>query len=367
MKRMTVLLLVLLLSLSASAETLIEQLNVPEHVVRKYQTTSGRTHVDVSADVIVPDVTELSVYEVTSRTVEGAEFKALAEYLFGEDGYTLTVGTADFDYEIAPDVTVADGYRAYQLLAEAEDGFLQASYLVTDLAPDQYLFNELLYRSAQGGQGAQLPPEDEARALADEIVATIFPDFAFWGTERQMDIPDRRNSGDEGYRFYYARAVEGVPLSYVQELGGTELYSPDVSYVYVPPYEKLYVDVGENGVFQIIFSDPLCIGQRLSTVELLPFSQIMNIFGRMAPLSIASLETESKVDGEYNNRFEVEEIRLGYMCTLSRDNPKTFELIPVWDFYGTREYRGDRYNNSSQSLLTINAMDGTVIDRTYGY
>lgn len=67
-----------------------------------------------------------------------------------------------------------------------------------------------------------------------------------------------------------------------------------------------------------------------------------------------------------NNHY-IKEIRLGYMCTMDRDRPERHLLIPVWDFYGEREFRDGYYTFDNQSLFTINAMDGTVIDRDYGY
>jgi hypothetical protein len=50
-------------------------------------------------------------------------------------------------------------------------------------------------------------------------------------------------------------------------------------------------------------------------------------------------------------------------------------LIPVWDFFGSttqytvqdgKEYV-DTYESATRSLLTINAIDGAVIDRQKGY
>ena len=50
-------------------------------------------------------------------------------------------------------------------------------------------------------------------------------------------------------------------------------------------------------------------------------------------------------------------------------------LVPVWDFFGTRkiesDYYGDNYSDTTDdptwSYLTINAVDGSIIDRGLGY
>ena len=49
------------------------------------------------------------------------------------------------------------------------------------------------------------------------------------------------------------------------------------------------------------------------------------------------------------------------------DEPAHYQLIPVWDFFGRRILNDQVYDQYNNALLTINAMDGTVIDRQYGY
>ena len=45
------------------------------------------------------------------------------------------------------------------------------------------------------------------------------------------------------------------------------------------------------------------------------------------------------------------------MRVRSKNAPDTYELVPVWDFF----------TDDFESLLTVNAIDGTIIDRNYGY
>lgn len=63
--------------------------------------------------------------------------------------------------------------------------------------------------------------------------------------------------------------------------------------------------------------------------------------------------------------FDITEIRLGYMRSWEEEASAEAALIPVWDFYGTRTLSGDLYDikRSFYPWLTINAMDGTVIER----
>ena len=43
-------------------------------------------------------------------------------------------------------------------------------------------------------------------------------------------------------------------------------------------------------------------------------------------------------------------------------------LVPVWDFFGTQAFDDITIGQDGyQSLLTINAVDGSIIDRDLGY
>ena len=233
----------------------------------------------------------------------------------------------------------------------------------------------MVYFAHGGNFEKKLPPEADARAAADAVVSQVFPDFQFWGSADKKNLNhlgERIGQGDlmeYGYRFYYTRVLNGIPVSYVSVQGGSDTYSDAQTTMYapVPPYEKLFIDVGENGIFQIQLQHPLQIGDVMGEAALLPFDQIMEVFGRIAPLSIAANELNSKFGNQYVNNLYIKEIRLGYMCTMDRDRPERHLLIPVWDFYGEREFSDGYYTFDNQSLFTINAMDSTVIDRDYGY
>ena len=319
------------------------------------------------------------------------EFKRLADLAFGEGGYTLERGKTDASnpagvtYAEGDPAETAKGFHKYcistdlrsaSLLHQQEDfSYVQAYYGIWDYAKNTYAFPSLVYFALGGNFGKNLPPEADARAAADAVVSQVFPDFQFWGSADKKNLNhlgERIGQGnlmEYGYRFYYTRVLNGIPVSYVYVQGGadTESRVQTTMYAPVPPYEKLFIDVGENGIFQIQLQHPLQIGDVMGEAALLPFDQIMEVFGRIAPLSIAANELNSKFGKKYVNNHYIKEIRLGYMCTMDRDRPERHLLITVWDFYGEREFRDGYYTFDNQSLFTINAMVGTVIDRDYGY
>ena len=62
------------------------------------------------------------------------------------------------------------------------------------------------------------------------------------------------------------------------------------------------------------------------------------------------------------------------MRIRSKENIEEGLLVPVWDFWGTEHYEYDGWDNYGftgdnveRIVLTINAVDGRVIDRELGY
>lgn len=382
---------IILLCPVALADTLREQVNAPMEHKETYSSPSGRSHIYVDAQVIVPEAETIPIYQAFARVPDEMEFKLLADLAFGAGGYTLERGKTDASnpagvtYAEGDPAETAKGLHKYcidtgfcpaSLLHQQEDfSYVQAEYAIWDYAKNTYAFPRLVYFAHGGNFGKKLPPEADARAAADAVVSQVFPDFQFWGSADKKNLNhlgERIGQGDlmeYGYRFYYTRVLNGIPVSYVSVQGGSDTYSDAQTTMYapVPPYEKLFIDVGENGIFQIQLQHPLQIGDVMGEAALLPFDQIMEVFGRIALLSIAANKLNSKFGNQYVNNLYIKEIRLGYMCTMDRDRPERHLLIPVWDFYGEREFRDGYYTFDNQSLFTINAMDGTVIDRDYGY
>lgn len=64
---------------------------------------------------------------------------------------------------------------------------------------------------------------------------------------------------------------------------------------------------------------------------------------------------------------QINRVVLGYMSLQMKDNPERSQLVPVWDFFGSHTIDQEFYDFTNFSLFTINALDGTVIDRDLGY
>lgn len=202
---------------------------------------------------------------------------------------------------------------------------------------------------------------EDARAQADAVVAALWPELTFHSIDPDLSGLGLRHSygggpSDYGYRIYYTRVLSGIPITQVEATGNREMGNIPLLAL---PREDLFVDVGAKGIFQVNYGYPIEIASTLSpNTELLPFPQILDAFGEAAIKSLAL--------GEYatNNGLRIDRIQLGYMSLQMKNDPARFQLVPVWDFMGVHTIDAMVFGNERNSTITINAMDGTVIDRT---
>ena len=131
----------------------------------------------------------------------------------------------------------------------------------------------------------------------------------------------------------------------------------------------------DSGIISFFWNAPCEIQEVLATgVELLPFSKVKDIFKEQVLINTA-LD-----DNAVKTKITIDEVKLGLMRIKSNVSETGYMLVPVWDFFG---YRVNKYNDSTElnvdennqctldeygySYLTINALDGTAIDRSLGY
>ena len=101
------------------------------------------------------------------------------------------------------------------------------------------------------------------------------------------------------------------------------------------------------------------------------FDSIINIYEQMMEVTNADI-----LNYEKKRIYNIRNIRFGYTRIYDpvSDND-TGLLVPVWDFFGgfdSEDLDGSQTNRNSgerstQSFMTINAIDGSVIDRGLGY
>lgn len=205
--------------------------------------------------------------------------------------------------------------------------------------------------------------------------------------------------GDNGiWRLYYAPTVNGFPIAgarqdITQTHDGTvyqdyqywdyackDSENPDTVSWYL---ENILLDVGKNGVLRFAWTAPSTkpvVRQAEST--LLPFEEIASIANTMLPeVIVGPKETPLTQLDQYNGfdtRMDVDITKVSLSLMRIRDKGSLQgTIVPVWDFWGTSDwydaepnaygYQEKGMNYDFQPMLTLNAVDGTVVDRQLGY
>lgn len=172
---------------------------------------------------------------------------------------------------------------------------------------------------------------------------------------------------DYGYVFHYTRKLGNIPITYTVDWGGNlEEMDSDME---TWGYEVLNIYVGSDGIGKVEFHNLYDIGEtKTQQVNLKSFDEIMEIYEKMMLIQNANMGEDLK-----SKEFHIDRITFGYSRIYEPSTDSTSGiLVPVWDFFGsfTSEYTiGETYTNDLkyQSYLTINAIDGSVIDRGLGY
>ena len=212
--------------------------------------------------------------------------------------------------------------------------------------------------------------EQEALNVASQVITKLgLTDFSYTG--KRMGILHNplvygTNGEQKGlYEFMFTRSINGVSITYTNDDIAADPESPNNA---AKPwmYEKIRIFVDDQGVFALVWNAPYVIGELVNAnATLLPFGEIKKIFEHMIVV-----KNEQSIDGNIADGIviEIKQIRLGLARVIEKDNNSIAFLVPVWDFIGTETRQGVSLGiDGYQSLLTINAIDGSIIDRSLGY
>ena len=389
----------MLLRPAALADTVLEQVNAPAHITDVFYSNTGKTTVQIDADVTVPQLDRVPVYLITPRLFTAEEMTRAADILFDSREWTGSTeyfvqtrtfydGTQSTQYSTQL-FTVEQGEGLYWpvgvsvLNVEGQtlsNGMMQQTFLRYSRWNEELLDASLPHYDVEGVSQLVTPADGrqpngcgismaEAKGQAEAIVAQIAPHMVYAGcgikTEnaRQSFHPGQYSTDidfaglREAWVFYFTPMYD-LPCNFA--VSGLATYNYSVRC----REESLCIIIDDEGVQDLYWYQPYdIVGTLQENCSMLPFDSVMQVARSILPLTLASYERDG--DGA---RARITDIRLGYLRVMQPDQPDTLTLIPVWDFYGTVTFNGSFVQNwACHSWLTINAIDGTVIDRDYGY
>lgn len=290
----------------------------------------------------------------------------------------VTFQPDDFYDEVIEGCAAVDGKKVHICIANTSETWDKAIFYLDGYG------DMLCYRAVPADQ-----MEDPVKIAVDEEEAVRLGDTLMkeLGLENVVcdkitgiafeDYSNGENMGviDTGYEMEYVRMVDGFPVSYTPYAGIVN--AENENYTGVWAYERITVQVTQNGIVYFDWTSPYTEPViETEDTRLLSFSDISDIFAKMIIVKNSDLKAQNAANGfDVIKNIAVSDVRLSLMRIRSKDNFSEGLLIPVWDFWGTVRmhaadeaysdmvYDGEYY----EIVLTVNAIDGTIIDRETGY
>ncbi len=128
--------------------------------------------------------------------------------------------------------------------------------------------------------------------------------------------------------------------------------------------ESIRIILNDSGILGFYYCTPIEITETVvEKASMKPFDEIKSIFEQMAAVMNAGLTEDESVT------LQVNRVILRYTRISEPDSFDTGLLVPVWDFIGTSQsVDGEAsWETEEKCIMTINAIDGSIINRELGY
>ena len=232
---------------------------------------------------------------------------------------------------------------------------------------------------------------DEAKALCDGVftAAGLADNYTFGhaflvgdagmgkygGNGKELGAP----AENYAYRLYYTRIINGVPCFVNTDNGLNDANNGATSLPW--SYECIVFTVDSSGLSQLSWSNPVKVVETVTeNAVILPFDKIMDVFESMIKVEYeAFLKMWEGNGGEMD--ITIDKLELCLVRVREQNSEATGLLVPAWVFYGNNKVvhsngsvsydlahgSGSTWNKEPFPVLTINAIDGSIIDLGKGY
>lgn len=389
-KLLAVVLLLSCLGLNdAYAESISTKIGVPNRVtLPEWTTASGETVITIDATVEMPDIDTLSIYQLRPRSFTTEEVKLVLECLGFEDVSAISLEPKPQDdpdlqqaYNFIKssqyEANISNSYwkgQAYSSCIDIRQRGGKVEYFAgAGATPDNFMPEE----GMEGCDYSRMEAEEMAVGLARKIAPQLCLNAKgiLQGSQYAVGSTDAEiasNWDDDlvipnACFFVFSRSVDNIPITPTQYAGG-DVTPEESAYLRAYPDERLNIVISDNGIEGLYYQTPYSIQAVLqeNITGLLPFEQVLEIAQATLPLRLAAQETPG---APVDRAVSISRIAFGYMKVKAQAG--VFQLIPVWDFFGRETIAADTWafesNSVMDSYLTINALDGAIMDREHSH
>lgn len=210
--------------------------------------------------------------------------------------------------------------------------------------------------------------EAEARELAESLLGDLgLAEYGCYSGGLYCEVIDTPEGADgielsyrKEYIFRYLRNIDGA---FVNNEGWGKLsegWSGDEYQKRMWSGESVTVYVNDSGIVGFDYLTPMeTVETVVDQAAMKSFDEIKDIFEQMIVVTNAVQEGTISID--------VDRVELRYTRISEADSFDTGLLVPVWDFEGTLTLNSSGEAFRKGVLLSVNAIDGSVIDRELGY
>lgn len=253
--------------------------------------------------------------------------------------------------------------------------------------------NQLVFRNQDDGvvynksipfEGQEAPniemSYDKAKNIADNLVSkldgqysnlkllssgVLYMEEGFLGTTYE--------TSPHAYSYSFVREYNGVLVKPRRYLHGI---SDNINYREQVQPEVLSITIDDGGIVFFGWQRYTKFKSTIADdVPLMEFDAIQKIFEDYMGYKFAWVPPYDNIPDDATTTIRIHTVELNLMPTAEKDNVGNYVIIPVWDFVGDMDYNQeiimeDGYKQQGEhniAILTINAIDGTVIDREQGY
>jgi len=217
-------------------------------------------------------------------------------------------------------------------------------------------------------------PQQAKEQVVSLLQALDIQDMAPYRVSLAREYKEDGTAGKYAYYVSVRRVVDGVEVQ--SPYNRTCVGGVDGGKEWA--YETLGVRLDDEGIIGMNWLSPLIVGAvEVERANLLPFSSILTVAQNM--LGVVNEPQESDLKDLKSYSIEINQITLSLQRIPNADSIQDGLLVPVWNFYGKTNrvlpYDIEVVPNDSEDsvdaiddpYLSINAIDGSVINKTLGY
>ena len=291
------------------------------------------------------------------------EFKPMSFYRTFVSSYENT--EEDFKY---------DQTLCLQLVTTLPKG--NAKVIVSNRTYEDYQLHNISYFYDNAYQNSPLTQKEEE---AIETARKLLSDMGLNSWELDSCVKKETNWFGEDRYWYevtFIPVYEQWPLLRQEQLNLINHDSLEDQYSADYYYEEITVKISSGEVADFYWQSPMgIVSVENAAVETKTFEEVYNIFKKQmqTEYTVGKLERCSDHYGEGKleaAKVQITEAEMGLARIRVKDHLDEYRLVPVWVFRGNVDYEssvGSYKEDISRVLITVNAIDGSIIDPVKGY